>query len=352
MNAMTSDAAIESLIAGVSGNPMAMLNLARTLLIPKGKDDRARELCEQAVALAPNDPEVQSHAYAIRSYGIGSWYYTMVQDVGRHELYAKAFRRLLKPGCTVLDIGAGTGLFAMLAAREGAGKVVACERHPAVAEAARAIVALNGYADRVTIVTKDSRGIEVGVELDEPADVLLWDNLANNLLGAGGADTIEDARRRLLKPDAVIIPGRAEIRVALVEDLSPQDRIMTTADGFDMSPFNKLRATNFTVKRAEFARRSDAATAFDIDFQSGAPITEAVQDVTVTATGGLVHGILQWVRFHVSPDELYDTGDDEGVTAFGLQFHPVEPFEARPGEQITVRGSHDRTLTWFWVSDR
>jgi hypothetical protein len=43
-----------------------------------------------------------------------------------------------------------------------------------------------------------------------------------------------------------------------------------------------------------------------------------------------------------SENVIYDTGDDEGVSAFGLQYHAVEPFEAEPG-------AHDRQRTWFWV---
>src|SRR5262245_60075461 len=129
------DPQTETLIQQVSGKPIAMLMLARTLLLPSGKTARAKELCEAAVRLAPEDAEVRALAQSIRSRGIGAWYFTMVQDRGRHARYAEAFRKSFTPGCTVLDIGAGTGLFAMLAAREGAGRVVACEREPEIAGA-------------------------------------------------------------------------------------------------------------------------------------------------------------------------------------------------------------------------
>jgi SAM-dependent methyltransferase len=343
------DPQTESLIAKVAGNPVAMLMLARTLLLPRGKTKRARALCEAAVKLAPGDAEVQALAQSVRSRDVGQWYFTMVQDRPRHALYAAAFRKVFTPGCAVLDIGAGTGLFAMLAAREGAGQVIACERESAVAEAARESIERNGYGDRVKLVAKDSRELEIGVDLDDRADVLLWDNLSNNLLGAGALDAIDDARRRLLKPGAPMIPARCEMRVALVEANPVCDVRMGTVEGFDMTPFNRFRPTQTTLGKTKLERRSDAATIFDFDFASGR-LPGSRDSVTVAATGGCVDGIAQWIRFHLADDVVYDTGDDEGVTAFGIEYHAVEPFEADAGQGIAIRGAHDRKRTWFWIA--
>jgi SAM-dependent methyltransferase len=301
------------------------------------------------VKLAPGDAEVQALAQSVRSRDVGQWYFTMVQDRPRHALYAAAFRKVFTPGCAVLDIGAGTGLFAMLAAREGAGQVIACERESAVAEAARESIERNGYGDRVKLVAKDSRELEIGVDLDDRADVLLWDNLSNNLLGAGALDAIDDARRRLLKPGAPMIPARCEMRVALVEANPVCDVRMGTVEGFDMTPFNRFRPTQTTLGKTKLERRSGAATIFDFDFASGR-LPGSRDSVTVAATGGCVDGIAQWIRFHLADDVVYDTGDDEGVTAFGIEYHAVEPFEADAGQGIAIRGAHDRKRTWFWIA--
>lgn len=338
---------IDTIVAAVRGKPVAMLNLARTLLIPQGKTEAARSLAAEALALDPANPEIRARARGIMAHGIGEWYFSMVQDEPRHRLYAEAMRTLFPPNCTVLDIGAGTGLFAMIAARKGA-RVIACERDPAVAEAARRIVAQNGLSDRVTILTKSSIDLQIGVDLEEPADVLLWDNLANNLLGVGAAETVEDAKRRLIKPDAPILPARAEIMVSLVEDLRPRERLMDTVDGFDMSAFNVHSPTNLTMQPTRLTARSDGACLFDVDFRAPGPIRPDRGSVTVTATGGPVHGIRQWLRFHLTDDLVYDTSDPT-VTAFGSQFHdtPLQSFE--PGQKVTIAGAHDGVLTWFWI---
>ena len=343
------DPQTESLIAKVAGNPIATLMLAQTLLLPRGKMKRARELCDAALALAPDDGEVKALAQGIRSRGVGAWYFTMVQDHVRHARYAEAFRKIFKPGCTVLDMGAGTGLFAMLSAREGAGKVVACERDAGVADAARNIIEINGYSDRVTVIPKDSRELEIGVDLDGPADVLLWDNLANDLVGVGGLDAVEDARRRLLKPGAAIIPGRCEIRVALAQTNPASDTRMGIVDGFDLSPFNRFRPTQTTISRRKLEFRSRPVTIFDFDLAQSELVRSRNNRAVVSATGDGVDGIAQWLRFHLAEDIAYDTVEDEGVMAFGVQYHAVEPFEADQGQEIKIAGGHDRLRTWFWI---
>ena len=347
MTGVPIDPGTRALIAAVDGRPDAMVSLALTLLLPRGLDEAAGRLCEAAVALAPDNRDIAARVRRVRSAGVAKWYFTMVQDSRRHALYAEALRRVMPVDATVLDIGAGTGLFAMLAAREGAARVIGCECNPAVAAAATAIVAKNGYADRVTIVAKDALDLHVGADLAAPADMLLWDNLANNLIGAGGLKTVEDARARLLRPDAVIMPYRAEIMVGLMTHSGPADYAMGVVDGFDMTPFNDLGVSHDTPDRRVVALRSNGAAIFDMDF-TGPAIAPSQHEVTVRATAGSVHGIVQWIRFHLAEDIIYDTMD-ESVRAFELEVTPVEPFDVEDGQAIVICGRHDRNAPWFWL---
>ena len=58
-------------------------------------------------------------------------------------------------GCSVLDIGTGTGLIAIMAAQRGAGRVTAVEIDADAAEQARANAANSPWADRIVVQRAD-----------------------------------------------------------------------------------------------------------------------------------------------------------------------------------------------------
>ena len=94
----------------------------------------------------------------------------MVRDEARNAAYDAALRRAVTPGMRVLEIGTGSGLLAMMAARAGARHVYTCEVVPQIAQAAREIVARNGYAERITVLDKHSNAIAPD-EIGGPADL-------------------------------------------------------------------------------------------------------------------------------------------------------------------------------------
>ena len=88
-----------------------------------------------------------------------SYHFPMIAEAPRNVKFERALLRSIRAyqrrhngeGPHVLDIGSGTGLLAMMAARAGAQEVHSLEMVPALAAAATHIVAHNGYADRVSI---------------------------------------------------------------------------------------------------------------------------------------------------------------------------------------------------------
>ena len=238
----------------------------------------------------------------------------------------------------------------MLAVRAGAGHVYACEKNPIVAEIARQTININGYSDRITIITKDSSKLEIGIDFPKPLDVLLWDNLANNLFQQGAVPAVEDARSRLIKQDAPVIPARCELRVALFEDLMPFDTTMGIIDGFDMSPFNTFKPAVFIMDADSTKRISKIKTIFDVNFRENKKICAEKSSVALCADGGRVDGIGQWLRFSLTDDIIYDTGEDDGVRAFGTLFYAVDSFDVAPRQLVEVGGAHDRMRTWFWIA--
>jgi protein arginine N-methyltransferase 7 len=347
---MTTAAALESLLNYIADKPVPLARLAHVILA-KGSFERARQLCARAVALAPGNAEVLALAAEVFSHGVPSWYFPLVQDSGRNSIYEFAFRRAIRPGSRVLDIGSGTGLFAMMAARAGAAQVVTCEANLTVAGVVSEIVACNGLADRVRVVAKHSSDLEIGTDLDGPADVLIWDNLSTTLIGAGALPTVEQAVRRLVRPNARVIPAKGAIRIALAEDRKAQNRKMSFVEGFDLSPFNRLAPPCYQIshQRGRAVLRSEPADLFRFDFRSGGPFPEARAAVVLSASGGPANGIAQWVYLEID-EELRHEFPVEKNSVLGATFYPLmRPIEMASGDTLRVCGSHDRQSLRIWA---
>ena len=95
-------------------------------------------------------------ATSLYEYGWGtsfhfSRYYkgeSFYQALARHEHYL-AFKMDLKPGMRVLDVGCGTGILSLFAARAGARRVFAVDASD-IADKAEQIVRANGFEHVIT----------------------------------------------------------------------------------------------------------------------------------------------------------------------------------------------------------
>ena len=130
----------------------------------------------------------------------------MLHDDRRTSDYVGAVRSAVRSDDIVLDIGTGSGVLAIAAARAGARHVYAVEASD-IADVAERVFAANGMQDRVTLI----RGWSRDVELPEPADVLVAEVIGNEPFEEEILETTLDARRRLLKPDARLIPHTLEL---------------------------------------------------------------------------------------------------------------------------------------------
>ena len=130
----------------------------------------------------------------------------MLHDDRRTGDYIAALREAIRPGDVVLDIGTGSGVLAIAAARAGARHVYAVEASD-IADVAERVFAANGVEDRVTLI----RGWSRDIELAERADVLVAEVIGNEPFEEEILETTLDARRRLLKPGARLIPHTLEL---------------------------------------------------------------------------------------------------------------------------------------------
>lgn len=114
------------------------------------------------------------------------------------ELCLSALSRYLHPGDAFLDIGTGTGILSIAAARLGAGEARAYDIDSEAVELARKNMALNGMENIVQV--------EVGTVHDalqiRPQG---WDLVAVNILGSVFMDLLESGLARTLKMNGILI---------------------------------------------------------------------------------------------------------------------------------------------------
>ncbi|CAM9621331.1 unnamed protein product, partial [Choristocarpus tenellus] len=142
---------------------------------------------------------------------------SMLNDTDRNRKYEVAINTAVQHfvqchgrAPVVLDIGTGTGLLAMFAARAGAEIVYGCEMFAAMAEVAREVTELN-CPGKIKISNKKSTDLVVGEGLDLPckADMCVNEIYDSVLLGEAVLPTLRHAMESLLVKNPVIVPSGA-----------------------------------------------------------------------------------------------------------------------------------------------
>lgn len=344
---------IEVLLERSQGNPAALHRVAQ-LLANDGEDARAVSIATSLIAPdAGASPEIVERARLLIARSVPKWHFGLVTDAVRNHAYEAALRRAIRPGMRVLEIGTGTGILAMMAARAGAAKVFTCEMNAAVAAAATEIIARNGYADRVQVIAKHSDAIDAEADLGGRCDLLVSEIVSNDVLGEYVLAAHESAVARLLVPGAPVIPARAMARVALAEWPAAPLRRMAMVDGFDLSPFNRLAPREHHIKRGDagFAVRSDRKDLFDFDLGTAVHRDGDRASVDVTASGGRVDGIVQWLALKMDDVGAYEAAPEaELPCAWAVRFLPLDaPIETVPGQRLRISGAHDRSTLTIWL---
>ena len=138
---------------------------------------------------------------------------TMIRDRVRTEAFRRAIDAVVRPGDTVLDVGAGSGILSLFAARAGAARVYAVEQ-TTIAVLAQQLAAANGFAEIVQVIQGDI----LEIEPPERVDVIVSEWLGGFGIDEGMLVPVIAARDRWLKPGGTMIPGSVTAWAALVHD--------------------------------------------------------------------------------------------------------------------------------------
>jgi Tetratricopeptide repeat/Ribosomal protein L11 methyltransferase (PrmA) len=290
------------------------LNNLGVIYRTQGQPDKAIENFRRAAALKPDLEEARRNLRTAYNDVIPAWHFAMMNDRPRNDAYQAAITRLV-PGKRVIDIGTGTGLLAMMAARAGATCVTTCEAIAPIAERAGEIIALNGFADRIAVIACHSTDLAVGTSLAEPAQVLVTETFSSDLLSEGVLPAVEHAYEQLLTPDAIVIPRVAAAKAYLIGGSEIEAMLFAgRSNGFDLSLFNDFAPPILAAGMNNVVHDvlSDDFDLFSFDLRTRRfPMERRQIDVKVTKSG-VAAGLVQWIHLDLDGTNHYENRPSSG----------------------------------------
>ncbi|WP_169248250.1 methyltransferase domain-containing protein [Candidatus Competibacter phosphatis] len=124
-----------------------------------------------------------------------------VADRTRLERFQTAIARVIRPGDCVADLGCGSGILGLLCLQAGADRMYGIDSTIMI-EVARETFSRVGWAERTTFI----RGHSHRIELPERVDMVICDHVGYFGFDYGIVHTLQDARRRFLKPGGDVDP--------------------------------------------------------------------------------------------------------------------------------------------------
>ncbi len=254
--------------------------------------------------------------------------------------YAAALAQVIRPGDTVLDLGAGFGVLSVLACRAGARRVFAVETSAAWAMGQEVVRAAR-LADRVTFTHASS----FDLRLEERVDVVVADVHSTFGLQEGGLSALADARERLLKPGGAMLPSHLQLFVAPAEAAESYNRRVAvwqqSVAGLDLSPVRAAAANRHYPGRLTESQLLGPLLPLGPPLALGQPGIRRIGGTTssVTTRAGTMHGLCGCYTSTLAPGiTLRNAPGDSATSNFAHAFLPFEaPFEVAAGERIEIQ---------------
>lgn len=286
-------------------------------------------------------------AQALRALTAG-YHANISTDPDRITAWQRALAERIRPGMLVLEIGAGSGILAMLAARAGA-DVVSCDKDRIIAAVAEDIVAANGLAGRIKIVAKPIEALRIGRDLPRAADVLMLDLFGDRLFDFAPFDAIA-AARPLLRDGAITIPMEVSLHAALADFPRWKRLVPGKLAGFDLKALAAIGSNRIAVHDdVDLSLRSAPEKLLDAELAGNLPAAEGSVVRPLVSEGGPVNGVAVWIRLTLAPGCVLEPRPGAAPRGFYARsnfYAFTTELTTKPGDKIPVRLEwRDKKLT-------
>lgn len=286
--------------------------------------------------------EMQAVDYYFDSYAHFGIHEDMLKDRIRTLAYKNAILtnpRLFKDK-VILDVGCGTGILSMFAAKAGAKRVYAVEKS-SIVDYAREIIQINGFGDVITVM----QGIVEEIDLPEKVDVIISEWMGYCLLYESMLPSVINARDRFLKETGTMFPNKAQMYICGIEDAEYRSKKIDFWDnvyGFSYAPIKQWALLEPLVETCPTERIfTDECMLCDLDLNKC-----SIADLTITSKFTLVPQEEQMLHAFVTWFDVEFVGPDNTITLTTSPykkethwcqtiFYLQNPIDANPDTPIT-----------------
>jgi len=209
--------------------------------------------------------------------------YRCLADGERTLAFQAAIAEVVRPGDIVLDLGTGSGIMALFAARAGARKVFAVEIGDYLSKASQQTFVENGYGNTIVALHNDAQ--EVNLADVEKPDVVICEMITTGLIGEMQGPVINSLKRSgVIDAQTLLVPAGISTSVALVYTdwtlFGARLRFPTFVDYFTRSfekPYEVL---------------SDERIAHSVNFSSDFDEEVRIRETLDVSRDGSVNGLL------------------------------------------------------------
>lgn len=264
---------------------------------------------------------------------------TLIADRVRNAAFHEALSRVIRPGeTTVADIGAGTGLLGVMAAKLGAKDVFLYEAAEVAGVAAQTLKA--NRAKNCHLMPCHS------TEMDDPprVDVVVSETLGNYALEENIIDTLADARARHLNKGGLVIPSRiTQLAAPVITDRIHRELTVWDEVGFgiDLAAARVMSLNNAYVRTLTGADLLDggmsAKTWDTVDLRREMKSARKGEMRWTLSAETMIYGFAYWWEAELVPGVSISTAPDAPRTHWEQLYFPLlTPIAARAGETVLL----------------
>lgn len=218
---------------------MENMEVAESIILPNKETALQNANNKDSVSV----DDMTSRDYYFDSYAHYGIHEEMLKDEVRTVTYRNSMyhNKHLFKGKIVLDIGCGTGILSMFAAKAGAARVIGIECSNIV-EYAQKIVEANNLSKTISILKGKVEEVILPDGI-EKVDIIISEWMGYCLFYESMLDTVLFARDKWLQKDGMLFPDKATLYICGIEDRQYKDEKINWWDdvyGFDMSSIRKV----------------------------------------------------------------------------------------------------------------